>query len=231
MSRGPSSRLRPSRPASGAGWGATRPTDVEEEALGPDESPRLPPRRRLRLLTPGTALLAALMTCAIGFYAGVRIEKGQLASSSSATASRTVTSLRSARAGAAGRFAGLFAGGAGAAAGGAAARGGSASFGTVASVSGRSLDVTVTSGNTVKVTLSSQTKVTKTVPVAHGAIHPGDTVAIQGVPGNSGSISAASITDSGARSAGTGASSTGNGSGGASSGGGSGVSSLFSGGG
>jgi hypothetical protein len=227
MSRGPSSRLRPSRPVSGAAWRASRPTGVEEEALEPDESPRLPPRRRLRLLTPWTALLGALVTCAIGFYAGVRIEKGQLASSSSAT---TAASLRSARAGA-GRFAGLFGGGAGTAAGGTSPRGGSASFGTVASMSGRSLDVTVASGNTVKVTLSSQTKVTKTVPVAHGAIRPGDTVVIQGVPGQSGSISAASITDSGARSAGTGASSTGTGSGGASGGGGSGVGSLFSGGG
>ena len=55
-----------------------------------------------------------------------------------------------------------------------------ATFGTVSSISGNSLYITEASGNTVKVTLSSATKVTKNVGVGKKAVRPGDTVVVAG---------------------------------------------------
>ena len=55
-----------------------------------------------------------------------------------------------------------------------------ATFGTVSSISGDSLYITEASGNTVKVTLSSATKVTKNVTVGKKAVRPGDTVVVAG---------------------------------------------------
>jgi hypothetical protein len=75
----------------------------------------------------------------------------------------------------------------------------------------------------VKVMLSSATNVTKSQAVSKSALRPGDTVVVQGVKGSSGSISATSVSDTGAR-AGAGGSS-GSGSGGA----GAAVNSLFGG--
>ena len=102
-----------------------------------------------------------------------------------------------------------------------------ASFGTVASVKGKTIYVTDTSGNTVKVKLSSATKISKTESVSRHAIRPGDTVIVSGVPASGGATNAATITDSGNRSSGsTSSGSSGSGSGG--SGSGSAVGSLFS---
>ena len=47
-----------------------------------DETPALPGRPRRQLFNRWTAALLALITCAIGFYAGIRVEKGQVSSSS-----------------------------------------------------------------------------------------------------------------------------------------------------
>jgi len=118
------------------------------------------------------------VTCAIGFYAGIRVEKGQLAGSAAPTAAGTSGAP------------------------------GNASFGTVAGVSGSTLYVTGATGNTVKVRLSKATKVSKTQSASRGAIHPGDTVVVQGVSGAGGTETAASVADSGPtalRSAGAGA--------------------------
>lgn len=173
---------------------------------GPETEPSLPRRTRRQFFNRRTAALAALVTCAIGFYAGIRVEKSQMASSSS----------------------GLTAGsGAGARAAARAAGGANASFGTVASVKGNTIYVTDTSGNTVKVKLSSATKISKTESVSRHAIRPGDTVIVSGVPASGGATNAATITDSGNRSSGsTSSGSSGSGSGG--SGSGSAVGSLFS---
>ena len=129
----------------------------------------------------------------------------------------------------AGGFAALFGGrgGTSGAGGGAGAGGANASFGTVASVKGKTIYVTDTSGNTVKVNVSSATKISKTESVSRHAIRPGDTVIVSGVPGSGGNTNAATITDSGNRSSGsTSSGSSGSGSGG--SGSGSAVGSLFS---
>src|ERR1700760_780196 len=47
-----------------------------------DETPALPGRPRRQLFNRYTAALLALITCAIGFYVGIRVEKGQVSSSS-----------------------------------------------------------------------------------------------------------------------------------------------------
>ena len=140
-----------------------------------------PGRPRRRWGGRKTAALAAAVLCAAAFYAGVRVEKGQLS-----TATATPTTAASA-AGAAGH--GGFPGGE--------AGGANASIGTVSSADGNTIYLTDTSGNTVKVKLSSATKVTKSESVAKTSVRPGDTVVIQGAKASDGTITAASVSDSG----------------------------------
>jgi uncharacterized protein DUF5666 len=219
---------------------AERDWDTEEPAQP------LPRRPRRQFFNRKSAALVALITCAAGFYAGVRVEKGQVSGSSTAlrlpgaTAAATAAArtggsrtgaagatgaTRSGAAGAArtGGFPG-FAGGAG---GGFAS--GNASVGTVASVSGSTIVLTETSGNTVKVRLSPSTKITKNQSVSRHAVRPGDTIIVEGAPNAKGTTVAASVTDSGAGSTGSSSSSSGGSSSGSSSGtSGGGVGSLFS---
>jgi hypothetical protein len=180
----------------------------------------LPGRPRRRVLTWWSAGLFAVLLGLVGFYVGVRVEKHQRANSSSTSgfaaalagagatgtgatgtgAARTGTGA-AARTGAtgsgaaargagggAGGFRGLFGGGAA----------GSASVGTVSSISGNSLYITETSGNMVKVTLSSATKVTKSVGVGKNAVRPGDLVTVAGAKGSNGTVSATTVNDTGA---------------------------------
>jgi hypothetical protein len=188
-----------------------------------EQDERMPRRARRRFLTRTSATLVALVTCAIGFYAGVRVEKGRVSSSTSSLTLPTSGGATSSRAagfaalfgrsrsgatgatgatGAAGATGGTGAAGAAGGFGGglaAAFGGGDTTAGSVASVSGRTIDVTETaSGNTVKVKLTPVTKVSKTMPVSHSAIRPGDTVVVTGVTGSKGTVTAASVTDSGA---------------------------------
>jgi len=195
---------------------------------------RTPPRRaRRQFLNRRTAALGALVMCAIGFYAGIRVEKSQLASSTTSLAGAGGGSgtRAAARAGGVGGFPGFAGAGSGR---GSAAGGAGVSFGTVSSVNGKTVDVTDTSGNTVKVKLTSSTKITKTQSVGRSAIRPGDTIIVTGAQGSAGTTTAASVTDSGNRSSGSGLGSGSGGSGGGSGPGGSGsgsssaVGSLFS---
>lgn len=199
--------------------------DYEDEQTLP-----FPGRRRRQFWGRGSAVLVGLVLVALAFYAGVRVEKSQLSSSATTTAVGT-----GARGGAAGALASRFGAGAAGATGGRAGSaaggfatgafgGGGSSFGTVSSIDGKNVFVTqLSTGNVVKVTLSSATKITKSVGVSKSAIRPGDTVVIQGVKGSNGTISATSLSDSGAS-----ARSSAGGSGSGSSGGaGSAVSSLF----
>jgi hypothetical protein len=197
----------------------------------PPDGDRMPGRPRRQYFNRWSAALMALITCAIGFYAGVRVEKGQVNPSSSAASSAAAGFAARARALAGGATAagsgtgatagagrtgasgagapGAGASGAGAlgagapgagasAAGASGARGGSgASFGTVSSVKGGSLYVTTASGNTVKVKLSSSTKISKSLSVGRQSIRPGDTVVIQGLTNSSGTLVAAVVRDSG----------------------------------
>jgi hypothetical protein len=196
----------------------------------------IPGRPRRNLFNRWSALLFALILGGIGFYVGIRVEKNQLASSSSTGAAGAFSrfaALRGSSSGAtSGARASLFGSGsgrsggfAGAGGGGLAAAfgGGDATIGTVSSVNGSTLYVTSTSGNTVKVVLSGSTKITKSETVGQSQVYPGDSLVIEGVKGSNGTVTATSVTDSGAR-----AGSTGTGSGSTS--GSSAVSSLFGGG-
>lgn len=197
----------------------------------------LPGRPRRRFWGRGSALLLALVLGAIGFYVGIRVEKGQLANSSS-TGSGLAAAFAAARgtSGAGGSRAASRTGGTASAArsftGGGRGLfgglgGGNSSFGTVSSVSGNSIYVTETgTGNVVKVSLSSATKITKSQTVRKSSINPGDTVVVQGVKGSGGTVSATSVSDSGASATGSGTTgSSGSGSAGSA------VNSLFGGGG
>jgi len=148
-----------------------------------------PGRPRRRFLNRKSAALAAAITCIAGFLAGVEIEKSQLSNTATATAATS--------SGAAGASGGA---GAGARAGflGGAGGGGNASIGTIASVNGKTIYLTDSSGNTVKVTLSSATKITKSTPVSKTSVRPGDTVVIQGLKNSNGTITATSVSDNGA---------------------------------
>jgi hypothetical protein len=170
--------------------------DAPDEEWDGFEDEALPGRPRRKVLTWWSAGLFALILCAVGFYAGVRVEKGQLASSGTTSAfSAGTTAARSGAAGAAGRTgAGFRAGVFGAPGAGA----GGGTFGTVSSISANSLFVTDTSGNTIKVTLSSVTKVTKSVRVGKKAVRPGDLVVVSGVKGTNGTVSATTVSDTGA---------------------------------
>src|SRR5207237_4300496 len=122
-----------------------------------EQEPAMSPGRpRRRFFNRKSAALAAVIACAAGFYGGVRVEKSQLSTTASAATTTAATGTATgSRTGAAGGFplAGRFGtGGAG---------GGNASIGRISSVNGNTIYLTETSGNTVKVTLSSSTKLTK----------------------------------------------------------------------
>jgi hypothetical protein len=214
--------------------------DWDRYADDDDLDDTLPPRPRRQLLTRWTAILLIVIFCAAGFYAGVRVEKGQLANSASASPLGALASrfgsgtgggsssrrFGSGTGGAASFFSRLS--GAGGAAGGLAGAlgaAGGASVGTVSSVSGKTIYVTETGGNTVKVKLTGATTVTKNESVKASAIHPGDSVVVSGAS-SSGTVTATSVSDTGSRTTTSGSSGSGAASSGASA-----VNSLFGGGG
>jgi hypothetical protein len=228
-----------------------RPEEAWDSYQEGTEEFSLPGRPRRQWFNKKTAALFAVVPGAIGFYAGVRVEKSQLSNSSSTsgglgtgsaaarlaaagragaggTASASGATGTGARAGAGGGgFRALLGGGDGGLAG-AGAGGGNATLGTVSSIDADTLYITEANGNTVKVTLSSATKVTKNVGVGKDAVRPGDTVITAGAKNSDGTISATTLSDTGAGlAAGSG---SGSGSGGSSStSGSSAVSSLFGG--
>jgi hypothetical protein len=191
-------------------------TIVQETSAEEWDEPldELPPRPRRRLLRAGgnpvpLALLGVLLI-ACGFIAGVLVEKGQ--SSTSSTAGSGAAGLASrfaALRGAAGTgtgTSGASAANAGSASAGAAPAGGASAAaglfgrsgagvttGQVAYISGSTLYVTNAEGNTVKVTTSPASSVTKTVKADVKGIHPGETVLVTGAAGANGSIRAESI--------------------------------------
>jgi DNA-binding beta-propeller fold protein YncE len=177
--------------------------DEQEEWLAESEALELPPRPRRRLLTPLPLALLGVLLLACGFIGGVLVEKGQSTSSSQPGGAASLAS----------RFAALREGASGAGASGASARSGSSAAGgglggssgsatgfsrptagTVAYLAGSTLYVTNFEGNTVKVTTSAGTSVTKTVKSAVKGIHPGETVTVTGATGADGAVNAESIS-------------------------------------
>jgi hypothetical protein len=195
--------------------------DREAPDAWPDQGDELPPRPRRRLLAPVPLALLAALLIACGFIAGVEVQKGQTSSSSTATAGAGGFASRLAALGGARPGAGTAAGGsstggssspggAGAFAG-AAGPGGGVTTGQVAYVSGNTLYVTTSEGNTVKVSAAAGAKVTKTVSTKAKSIHPGETVVVLGSKASNGSVSATSITVGAARAPGAGQATSGTG--------------------
>ncbi len=156
-----------------------------DEDLGPlgDE---LPPRPRRRWLTPLTGGLLAVLVAACGFLAGVLVEKSQ---SSSSTAS-SAAGRRAALLGAASA-----ASGGGGRAGGGTFSGAGATVGQVTTLRGDTLYVSTVNGNTVEVKIPSGEKISQTTNASPSAIHPGDTVIVQGGPASDGTVTATSVRD------------------------------------
>jgi hypothetical protein len=178
----------------------------------------LPPRPRRRLLGTGgnpifLSLLGVLLI-ACGFIGGVLVEKGQTSSSSGSGAAglasrfaalRGAAGAGSTNSSAAGATSG--AAGSGSTSGGAAGGGGfagrfgglgGATIGEVSYVSGNTLYVTNAEGDTVKITTSPASSITKTVKSDVHGIHPGETVVVRGSKGADGAVSAESISVSAA---------------------------------
>jgi hypothetical protein len=141
-------------------------------------SDELPPRPRRKLVTPLTASLAAVLIAALGFIGGVKVQKSSADSGSGAAAG----GFSRARAGAGGFTPG---GGGGQS---------DATVGSVANVDGKTLYVTDSSGNTIRVKTSSSSKVTRTAVSKATDVHPGDTVVVQGSRSSSGTVTATSVT-------------------------------------
>jgi hypothetical protein len=154
-----------------------------------EEADQLPPRRRRRwrVLTPVTGALFAVLLVALGFIGGALAERGKASSSAAGTgAPRAGFAAR----GGAGGFGGQ--GGRGGPPGTAPA-GGGAVVGQVANLSGRTIYLTDTQGNTVKVRVPKGATVTKTSNAGFGAINPGDTLVVQGARAKNGTVTAGSV--------------------------------------
>lgn len=199
----------------------------EEESETPEHDAVTSSRPRRRIFGRSGAVLIALILGVVGFYAGIRVEKGQVSGSTTPSFSLPSAASAAGAGGGSSRTAGTARSGLPGAGG---FGGGNASIGTVSSVKGKTIYMSDTSGNTVKVTLSSVTKITKSLHVARKAVRPGDSVVIQGAKSSNGTLRATSVTDSGAGTTAT-ASSSSSSSSSSSNASGSGVSSLFSGGG
>jgi hypothetical protein len=151
-------------------------TLVDPEPWDVDE--QLAPRPRRRLVTPIRAGFVALVIAAAGFVGGVEVQKSQGSSGTSGTPT-------------------AFAGGTRPGGGGPVAFPGQSSdatIGTVKNKSGNSLYVQDSNGNTVKVQTNSNSKVTRTAKASASAIHPGDTVIVQGSKSSNGTVTATQIT-------------------------------------
>ena len=161
--------------------------DAYEDDWEPAPEERaLPPRRRRRLVTPASVALAAVLIGALGFIGGVEVQKGQADSGGGGATARGAGAVR----------AGLGTGAGGAARGGFAGPGGGRSNATVGSVAnkrGSTLYVKDSDGNTIRVKTTSHSKFNRTATASAGAIHPGDTVVVQGTKSSSGTITATQI--------------------------------------
>lgn len=172
----------------------------------------LPVRKRAQYLTPLTAFLMALVLGGVGFYVGIRVEKSSASTTGGAGSSAFARAFSGARgAGGLGSTGSTGSGKTGSSRTGASGFPGGGSFagfggagvgtiGTVSSISGNTLYVQETGGNTVKVKLSSATKITKSETVSKKKVYPNDQVVISGSKSSNGTVNATSVTDSGASS-------------------------------
>ena len=155
--------------------------DLEEE---------LPRRARRRLVTPVGIVAGAVAIAALGFFGGVRAQQSR--GSSAPAAGRVAGGFPGAAGGRPGAGGGAGAGAPGGAAGAGQQQAG-ATVGQVSSLDGTTIYVDDSSGNTVKIRLGKGGKVTRTAVSGVRAIHPGDSVVVQGEAASSGTVVASSI--------------------------------------
>jgi hypothetical protein len=159
------------------------PQDDEWEGLDEEDLEGPAPRRRMGLLT---AALAVLVVGGGAFWAGVLVQKHHdhsLVNTSSVGAAAAARTGRT---------------GTGATNSGAGGGLGGATVGQVKLVDGSTIYVTDASGNVLTVSTTGASTYTKQNPATLKDIQPGDTVAIRGIAQSDGSLSAATVTDSGA---------------------------------
>jgi len=150
-------------------------------------------RRRMPFLT---AVLAVGVVAAGAFIVGVEVQKhwgGSSSSGGSGTAAAFASRFGS-RTGTGRTTTGTTTGAGASGFGGGGFAGSGATVGTVSVIKGSTLYVTDSSGNTVKVTTSPASSVTKTVSSKVTGILPGDTVVIRGTQQKNGSIAAQTIS-------------------------------------
>jgi hypothetical protein len=163
----------------------TTETNASPERFLPEDDDEwlresLAPRRRWPRLT---LVLAAAAVAAIAFMAGVLIEKNYFAGSSSGGAATGGGGFR--------RFAGLSGAGTTGASGSQLVS--SVTIGQVKVINGKTIYVTDTTGNTVKVVLTASSRLTAQQQVKIKALHPGDTVTVRGAAGAGGTIQATTV--------------------------------------
>ena len=170
-----------------------RPYAEPFDAPDDDEWLAVQPRRGLMVRIP-TLVLALLVVAAGGFWGGAALQKHHSAGSSTATTaalSRLASLARSGGFRGAGGLGGTGAFGSG---GGAAAPTGAvATSGLVSDVSGDTVYVTDSSGNLVRVDVTTSTVVIRTAHSLSSGLQTGDTVTVRGSKAANGSIDATSI--------------------------------------
>jgi hypothetical protein len=160
--------------------------DVDWEPDAPDDDGEaLPKRPRRKLLTPAVGALLAVLVGALGFIAGVEVQKGQDDNASAATPGGRANARTAGGGTNGGGFARQGAGGFGGQS--------NATVGSVVDKNGSTLYVKDSDGTTIRVKTTSQSKVNRTASMSAGAIHPGDTVIVQGTKASNGTVTATQI--------------------------------------
>jgi hypothetical protein len=139
----------------------------------------LPARRRFAFGRTAMALTAALVL-ALGFIGGVEVQKHQ-----ATTAAAGATSTASSGVAAGGFARGGFPG---------ASAPADLTTGTVVNKKGSYVYVKDADGNVLRVKTSSQSTITRNTKTSTAAIHPGDTVVVQGPKNKTGTITATRVT-------------------------------------
>jgi hypothetical protein len=129
---------------------------------------------------PLTATLAVVLVAAAGIYGGATLQKRHGSAAGATAASGASASGFAARAGATGRPGGTF----GAAGG---------TSGTVTQVTAKTLYLTSSAGNLVKVKLTAKTTFTRTARSATGGLKLGDTAIVRGTKNAAGTVVATSV--------------------------------------
>jgi len=165
------------------------------DASGFDDDEDLPARPVRRRLGPLTMILCGLLAAVGAFAGGVVVEKGHVASATTTVARAAVTSANTATGGAPARSAGA----AGATAGAVGSGGGTGqTVGTVTLVDGANVYVTESGGTVVKIATTPASQVSVSSPGTTASIKLGDTVTASGTTGADGTVTAASLRDTGA---------------------------------